>query len=82
MPTGNLKLKQASKFKTNPVRAGIKRSGVQFKFHLPIQDVSKSARDADRAAIQDFEPIIIEEVFYNGRFAVCELQNSMQSITP
>ena len=50
-----------------------------IKFKLPIQDTQAKA---GHTTSHDFEPIIIEEVFYHGRVAEIDFRNSIKLITP
>lgn len=50
-----------------------------IKFKLPIQDMQAKA---GHSVSHDFEPIIIEEVFFNGRVAEFDQPNSMNLVSP
>lgn len=51
---------------TKAMQVGIKRRRAHFKFKLPVQDMLVKGGSS---ASHDFQPIIIEEVFYNGKQA-------------
>ena len=70
--------RQVKKTKTRAMQIGIKHR-TNIKFKLPIQDMHAKA---GHTISHDFEPIIIEEVFFHGRVAEQDFRNSMKLITP
>ena len=61
---------QKDKFKAKALKVDIKRRTI-YRFKLPIQQVKTTdnlSKYKTPGSDEDFEPIIIEEVFFNSNF--------------